>query len=87
MIGALSPTDLHDPEPGTIWGPLGALDAEMSAEGVAGIDDGLGIRMQIALCGGERPVSGDLPQDVDRHTGVGHPGKARMPEIVSPEML
>jgi hypothetical protein len=60
VLGVLSPTDLHDPEPGTIWGPLGALDAEMNAEGVAGIDDGLDIRMQIALCRSERPVSDDL---------------------------
>jgi hypothetical protein len=56
----------------------------MSAEGVAGIDDGLGIRMQVALCRGQRPMSGDLPQNMNRHASIGHPRETRMPEIVSP---
>ncbi|MBC6462840.1 hypothetical protein [Actinomadura sp. HBU206391] len=65
MIMRVVVVDLHGTELETIWGPPRVLDAQMDAESVPGIDDGLGVRMQIALCRRQRPVSGDLPDDVD----------------------
>lgn len=35
----------------------------------------------------ERPVAGDLPEHVDGHTCIRHPGEAGVAEIVTPEVL
>jgi hypothetical protein len=41
------------------------------------------IRVQVSLRGGERAVAGDLPQDMHRDAGVGHPRQPCVPEILS----
>lgn len=52
-----------------------------------GIGDRLLVGMQVALSGGERAMSGDLAQVVDRYSGVGHPGQAGVPQAVTAEVF
>jgi hypothetical protein len=59
----------------------------MRAERCAGGGDGPVVRVQVPLRGDQRTVSGDLPQDVYGHPGVGHPGQSGMPKVVPAQML
>jgi hypothetical protein len=43
--------------------------------------------MQVALSGDQRSVPGDLAEHVDRDTGVGHPSKAGVTQVVTAQML
>ena len=43
--------------------------------------------MQVALGGDQRSVPGDLPQHMDGNTGVGHPGQAGVPQVVTAQMI
>ena len=49
--------------------------------------DGLGVWTQIALGGHQRSVPGDLPEHVDRHTGIGHPGKGGAAQVVTAQVF
>jgi hypothetical protein len=42
--------------------------------------------MQVAPRGRQRAVTRDLPQDVDRDAGVGHPGQAGVPQVVASQV-
>jgi hypothetical protein len=75
---------LDDPQLGTIGGPV---DAEMGGQGVARLGDRTFIRAQIPLCGGQRAMPGDLPQDVHRDARVSHPGEPGMAQIVPTQVL
>jgi hypothetical protein len=77
-------TVLHQTKLGTIWGPSGA---QMGTERSPRVRDRLRVWVQIALGGDQRSVTGDLPEHVDRDTGVGHPGKARVPQVMAAQML
>jgi hypothetical protein len=59
----------------------------VGAQRDARVCDGLGIGVRVALGGDQRSVPGDLPEHVDRHTGIGHPGKAGVAQVVSAQML
>ena len=43
--------------------------------------------MEIALGSDQRSVPGDLPEHMDRDTGIGHPGTAGVAEVVTRQML
>jgi hypothetical protein len=45
------------------------------------------IWVEAALCRRQRTVPGNLPEHVDRNSRVGHPGQARMAEIVAHQLL
>ena len=53
----------------------------MGGQGVACLGDGPLVPMQIPLCGGQRAVPGDLPQDVHRNAGISHPGQPGVPQV------
>jgi hypothetical protein len=57
------------------------------AERVPGLGDGVKVGVKVALRGRQGPVTGDLAQDVDGDTGVGHPGQAGVAEVVAAKML
>jgi hypothetical protein len=82
---------LDKPELGTIWGPLGSRRAvfkrKVGAQRGPSVRDGLGVWMQVALGGDQRSVPGDLPEHVDRDTGIGHPGKAGVAQAVTAQVL
>lgn len=59
----------------------------MLGQQLAGVGDGLAIRVQVALCRAQRSVPRDQPQVMNRHAGVRHPGQARVPEVVPPQVL
>jgi hypothetical protein len=44
-------------------------------------------RVQIALHGGQRSVSGDLAEHVDADPDISHPRQPRVPQIVSAKVL
>src|SRR5215831_11636953 len=78
---------LDKSELGTIWRPLGSQRAlfksQVGAQCGPCVRDGLGVWMQVALGGDQRSVPGHLPGNVDRHTGIGHPGEAGVAQVVS----
>jgi hypothetical protein len=43
--------------------------------------------VEIALGGDQRSVPGDLPEHMDRDTGIGHPGEAGVAQVVTAQML
>jgi hypothetical protein len=53
---------------------------------LAGVGDGLSIRVQVPLCRAQRSVPRDQPQVMNRHPGIRHPGQPRMPKA-APRML
>ncbi len=59
----------------------------MRAQRGSRIRDGLDVWVEIALGGDQRSVPGDLPEHVDRDTGIGHPSKAGVAEVVTAQML
>ena len=60
---------------------------QVRAQRGACVRDGLGVRVEIALGGDQRSVPGDLPEHMDRDTGIGHPGKTGVAEVVTAQML
>src|SRR5262245_2285482 len=85
------PVSPNKPELGTIWGPFGSRRApfksQVCAQRYTRVCDGLGVRVQVALGGDQRSVPSDLPEHMDRHTGIGHPGQAGVPQVVTAQML
>ena len=63
------------------------LKSQVRAQRYARVCDGLGVWMQVALSGDQRSVPGDLAEHVDRDTGVGHPSKAGVTQVVTAQML
>nr|WP_246363545.1 hypothetical protein [Nonomuraea rhodomycinica] len=66
---------------------LGPALVEMGAQGVARRHEGVAVQGEIALSGGQGPVTGDLPQHVHRAPGIGHPGETGVAEIVPAEVF
>jgi hypothetical protein len=56
-------------------------------EEVPSVRHGLPVGVQITLRCCQGAVAGDLSECVHRHTGVGHPGHARMPQAVALQVL
>lgn len=52
---------------------------EVGAESSPGQLDRAAVRLQVALRRGERTMPSDLPEHVQRYTGIRHPGEPRMP--------
>jgi hypothetical protein len=75
---------LDQPELGTIGGPI---RRQVCAQRGPSVRDGLGVRVEIALGGDQRSVPGNLPEHMDRDTGIGHPSKAGVAEVVTTQML
>jgi hypothetical protein len=68
------------------WGQAGFRE-EVGAEGVAGADDGLQVGVEVALGGVQGAVPGDQPQDVQGDSGIGHPRKSGVAQIVASQVL
>jgi hypothetical protein len=49
--------------------------------------DGALVGVQVALGGDQGAVPGDLPEHVDGDTGVGHPGEASVPQVVTTKVF
>jgi hypothetical protein len=62
---------------------LGTNRLDVSAERVAGRLEGATVWVEVPLRRGDRPVPGDLLEDVDRHAGIGHPGQAGVAQVVT----
>lgn len=59
----------------------------MCGEHRPGCRDLLYVGMQVALGGGQGSVAGDASQDVYLDSGVGEPGRSRVPEVVAAQVL
>ncbi len=73
-----------DPELGTIWGPR---SPEVGGKRVTGGGDRRCVGVEIPLGRRQRAMAGDFPKDVQRNARIGHPGEARVPEVVTAKVL
>jgi hypothetical protein len=55
---------------GTSWGPIAGQEV---VQGIASVLNTAPIRVKISLSSGDRAVPSDLLENVDGHSGVGHP--------------
>ena len=59
----------------------------MSGQQRSSIGDGVLVRVEVALRRREGAMPSDLAQMVNRNAGVGHPGQARVAQIVAAEVF
>jgi hypothetical protein len=82
LVGGCGQHDLHRRLLGTHLGP-----AKVFREQFRRVAHRLPVRMQVPLRRRQRPVASDLPQVVERHSSICHPGQPGVPQIVASKVL